>query len=120
MAAHVGIVVGGFGKIPVVAVASVKEGCAVVEGDDGAYSHIGRTVCLKREMRGGDRFAKSEYGKRKGFVYTSASDSIIRGQQVPSLPFSFFAPAHNVGVEMVLVKVRSDEIHRLLVSFGLF
>ena len=119
MAAHI-VVVRGEGEIPIVAVASMEECGAVAKGDDGTDADVGGTVGLEGEVGCGNGFAKTEHGKGESFVDTPTADGVVGGQQMPLLVLVFLAPVQYIGVEVVLVEVRDDEIDSLFFAFGLF
>ena len=72
--------VGGGREVPVVAVASMEEGGAVVQRDDGAHSDIGGAVGFEVEMGCGHLFAEAQDGQRQRFVDATATDGVVGGE----------------------------------------
>ena len=100
--------VGGGREVPVVAVASVEEGSAVAQRDDGAYSYIGGAVGFEMEVGSGHLFAEAQDGQRQRFVDATATDGVVGGEKVPVGVVG--TPLGNVGVVVVLVKMGDDEV----------
>ena len=107
---HFHTVVVRLGEIPVVAVARVEYLGAISEDGHGTHPHIGGTVGVEGEMGCLHLLAKSQHRQGLGGVYATAFHRVVGRQQMPLLAVA--AQLHYLGVEMVLMKMRDNEIHR--------
>ena len=113
---HFHTVVVRLGEIPVVAVARVEDFCPILEHNHGAHPHIGGSVGMEGEMGCLHLLAKSQYCQGLGGVYATTFHGVVGRQQVPLLAVA--TQLHDLGVEMVLMKMRNNEINRPTLSAG--
>ena len=106
--------VGGGREVPVVAVASMEEGGAVAQRDDGAHSDIGGAVGFEVEVGRGHLFAEAQDGQRQRFVDATATDGVVGGEEVPVGGVG--TPLGDVRVVVGLVEMGDDEVDGLAVG----
>ena len=108
----VGVALVGFGREPpVVAVAGMEEGGAVAQGEDGAHPHVGGAVRVEVEVGRFDTLAEAQHRQGQTLVDAPPPHGVVGGEEVPVGMRG--APAGDVGVEMVLMEMGDNEIHRL-------
>ena len=108
----VGVALVGFGReSPVVAVAGMEEGGAVAQGEDGAHTHVGGAVRVEVEVGRFDTLAEAQHRQGQTLVDAPPPHGVVGGEEVPVGMRG--APAGDVGVEMVLMEMGDNEIHRL-------